>query len=1014
MASFVKLGLGSVMALAIGCTQARAQLVCGNDQLGSVIYMVDVSGNSPPRTLVTGGAALCAAVAADEVGRVLYWSSGTQIYRAAYQNQGQLTPVLIGGVSPSMTGLAYDTQARKLYGRGSDGIYEINLTNAALTRVFLASAQDFGGFDYDPASDTFYGCNDSTITTLIPGRGLYRINKPLSDPSFTLLSIYPAGEFDVDGLAAGGGRLYLVNDVGAQPIYVYDLATSRYLASIPSPFTSTNGAVNCGAAWAPGMFQAGPTADIALTCTDAPDPVIPPGGLLTYTLQVQNTGPSSATSVMVSGSLPPGVTLSAASPPGVVVSGQYSAALGDLASGATSTLTLRVATSGADVLSFTPSVTSTQFDPNQFNNSVVVTTTVRPPQADLAISAQGPGPCVRGSGDAVTYTIQFTNQGPDAEPGAQMAITLPAGAQFLSSTAPLSGSGSNYLFGPVALTPGQSQGLSLSVVATTPGPNLLTLSSLGTLADPVASNSDLALTTIIAGTPPGASPVRGVLSTLSSSPTSLVPGLSGVRFSSVGGFGRPFKSESGSRWIMHADTDAPGASDAMLLAGTGTLFQMVAREGTFPLLPTSPARTFRPFGSFDPVQGINDAGQFVFSGLDARVDTTTDGYVVAWDGSEFRLVMQEGSPAPAVGPGAIYGSSRGSATIRADGSTSFFASLGGTGVTASNDQGIFIADGTQLVQRKGLTVPLGQTLGGTFSYKSFDAGTSPGLGFFPDAFASRWALAATINASPNSPPPGGMDRVAINDNTVIVQENALVSGTGIFSPARDTTPFVALSMEPDGTSFCIGGSESGLDWVLRNGFPIAQSASQIAPGESPLWTRPDGAPNTFLLALGDRLGNSVVGGFTSGSGLETFALVLNGNRVILRGNDPVDLDNNGLFDDAVYVRDVKPYHGFLGDDGFVYVVVQLRGNDAANCGGIDTSLGEALIRVPLNPVVIVPCDPDVNQDGNADQIDIDYLINVVAGGENTTGIDPDFNRDGNADQIDIDALLNVVAGGACP
>lgn len=62
----------------------------------------------------------------------------------------------------------------------------------------------------------------------------------------------------------------------------------------------------------------------------------------------------------------------------------------------------------------------------------------------------------------------------------------------------------------------------------------------------------------------------------------------------------------------------------------------------------------------------------------------------------------------------------------------------------------------------------------------------------------------------------------------------------------------------------------------------------------------------------------------------------------------------------------------------------------------------------------VVCDPDLNQDGNADQGDVDYLINVVAGGENPTGIDPDFNQDGNIDQGDIDALLNVIAGGDCP
>lgn len=61
-----------------------------------------------------------------------------------------------------------------------------------------------------------------------------------------------------------------------------------------------------------------------------------------------------------------------------------------------------------------------------------------------------------------------------------------------------------------------------------------------------------------------------------------------------------------------------------------------------------------------------------------------------------------------------------------------------------------------------------------------------------------------------------------------------------------------------------------------------------------------------------------------------------------------------------------------------------------------------------------PCDPDVNQDGNIDQDDVSYLINVVAGGPNPTGIDPDFTRDGNADQDDISSLINVVAGGACP
>jgi hypothetical protein len=83
---------------------------------------------------------------------------------------------------------------------------------------------------------------------------------------------------------------------------------------------------------------------------------------------------------------------------------------------------------------------------------------------------------------------------------------------------------------------------------------------------------------------------------------------------------------------------------------------------------------------------------------------------------------------------------------------------------------------------------------------------------------------------------------------------------------------------------------------------------------------------------------------------------------------------------------------------------------ARNAGSFNDASADNVSLVLVAP----PCDPDVNQDGNVDQGDVDYLINVVAGGPNSTGIDPDFNQDGNVDQGDVDALLNVVAGGPCP
>ncbi|MBI1191043.1 MAG: hypothetical protein GC200_10235 [Tepidisphaera sp.] len=68
----------------------------------------------------------------------------------------------------------------------------------------------------------------------------------------------------------------------------------------------------------------------------------------------------------------------------------------------------------------------------------------------------------------------------------------------------------------------------------------------------------------------------------------------------------------------------------------------------------------------------------------------------------------------------------------------------------------------------------------------------------------------------------------------------------------------------------------------------------------------------------------------------------------------------------------------------------------------------------IQPAGVPYCDGDMNWDGVADQGDIDYLINVVAGGENSTRRDADFNHDGVVDQGDVDALINVVAGGECP
>ena len=109
------------------------------------------------------------------------------------------------------------------------------------------ASTDFGGFDYDPVTNSYYGLNDGTG---LSGRGLYKFGADITAPSYSLLTPYPAGDTDIDGLAVGtDGRAYLVNDVPTQPIYVFDLDTSTFQPSLTTPFTG-NG-IFAGATWVP-------------------------------------------------------------------------------------------------------------------------------------------------------------------------------------------------------------------------------------------------------------------------------------------------------------------------------------------------------------------------------------------------------------------------------------------------------------------------------------------------------------------------------------------------------------------------------------------------------------------------------------------------------------------------------------------------------------------------------------------------------------------------------------------
>ena len=153
-----------------------------------------------------------------------------------------------------------------------------------------------------------------------------------------------------------------------------------------------------------------PNADLALVKTAAPDPVTA-GQNVAYELTVTNNGPSTAVGVVVSDTLPVGLTLVSVTPSqGTCVA--VPCALGDLASGQVETVTI-VATLDAGVTDLganVASVTSSTPDGTPGNNGASADPTIET-RAELTTTKTANPPIVV-PGQTVRYTITVANAGP--------------------------------------------------------------------------------------------------------------------------------------------------------------------------------------------------------------------------------------------------------------------------------------------------------------------------------------------------------------------------------------------------------------------------------------------------------------------------------------------------------------------------------------------------------------------------------------------------------------------------
>ena len=191
-------------------------------------------------------------------------------------------------------------------------------------------------------------------------------------------------------------------------------------------------------------------ADLSITKADSPDPVFETQQL-SYTVTVRNNGPDGATGVTVTDPLPGGVFFvsAAASQGGCSGTATVTCFLGNLANGASATVTIIVIPAAPGALSITASVTGSPSDPDPTNNAASSTTTVLPipdTRADLALTqtdAFDPGAVA----EPLAYTLTVTNHGPSTATGVQITDNLPPG--IVLAGPPIPGQGICAGTGPV-------------------------------------------------------------------------------------------------------------------------------------------------------------------------------------------------------------------------------------------------------------------------------------------------------------------------------------------------------------------------------------------------------------------------------------------------------------------------------------------------------------------------------------------------------------------------------------
>ncbi len=233
-------------------------------------------------------------------------------------------------------------------------------------------------------------------------------------------------------------------------------------------------------------------------------------GTISYDLNVANNGPSNATNVVVTDTLPAGVTYVSVTPSNGGWTCNNNASISvtcnraTWAAGSTTTITVVVtAPNQPGTLTNNANIDSTTADPDPTNNDDSVDTNVTA-SADLSLDKSGPANVT--AGGSISYDLDVANLGPSTAQNVSVTDTLPTGVTFVSVN-PSNGGWTCNNNASISVTcdratwaAGSTTTITIVVTAPSQPATLDNVANItGTTPDPDLTNNDDNVDTIVGG-----------------------------------------------------------------------------------------------------------------------------------------------------------------------------------------------------------------------------------------------------------------------------------------------------------------------------------------------------------------------------------------------------------------------------------------------------------------------------------------------------------------------------------